>query len=125
MKQSNIGFPDPHHSFKKELALAIIPAVVSLAVQSAFEHVAAYVQHKRDEKAKVKELEAHNEQQPTEEELMEMEKEQEKALRTIVREEVIGALKDVLVVSPPAETQPQVALTKQPRKIKRTKTNNA
>lgn len=115
INQSNIGFPDSHHSFKKELALAIIPAVVSLAVQSAFEHFAAYVQHKRDEKSKAKELQSQNEQ-PTEEEMQAMEEEQEKALRTIVREEVVEALKEVLVVTPPAKPE----LTKQPRKIKRT-----
>lgn len=102
-----------HHSFKKEMALAIVPAVISIAFQSIFESISAHIQHKREEKRHLKELESQHQQEPTEEELAEMEEEATNKLRVVIREEVINALKEVLVVEPVKNKAPHI------RKVKR------
>jgi uncharacterized membrane protein YhiD involved in acid resistance len=97
------GIEVEHHSFKKEMALAIVPAVISIAIQSIFEGISSHIQHKREEKRHQKELEAQVQQEPTEEQLAEMEEEATAKLRVVIREEVINALKEVLVVEPPKQ----------------------
>lgn len=94
--------------FKKEMALAIFPAVVSIALQGLFEGIGSYLQHKRDEKKHKQLLEANQSGEPTEKELEEMEQEATENLRVLIREEVVGALKEVLTISSlPEEPSPK------------------
>lgn len=83
------------NSLKKELTLTVVSALVTIAAQAIADNVSAWIQHKRETKKEKEEsalLEAQQEMEMSEEDMLKMEEEATEKLRTMISEEVTSAL---------------------------------
>ena len=89
------------HSFKRDMMLALIPAVVTLSFQKCIEEVSDFFKRKREKTVSADE----------QAQMQQMEEQATADLRVLIREEVRGALTDMVKVTSPN----QKTATKPPR----------